>query len=64
MTTDQTPGSRDGGLDTWVADATVINSHTQSQQIVAQMQVPQLVSSTDPHARLQVALALRALAMR
>ena len=55
MTTDQTPGPRDGGVDTWLADASVIGSHTQSQQTVAQMPVPQLVSSTAPHTRLYVA---------
>ena len=57
MTTDQTPGSRDDGVDTWVADASVIDSHTQVSQTVAQMPVPQLVSSTTPHASLYVACA-------
>ena len=46
MATDQTPGPRDDGVDIWVADASVIDSHTQASQTVAQMPVPQLVSST------------------
>ena len=43
MATDQIPGPRDDGVDTWVADASVIDSHTQASQTVAQMPVPQPV---------------------
>ena len=57
MATDQIPGPRDDGVDTWVADASVIDSHTQASQTVAQMPGPQLVSSTTAHTSLYVACA-------
>lgn len=48
-------GPRDDGVDTWLADASVMDSYTQAGQTLASMQLPLMVSSADPHSRLYMA---------